>query len=92
MGVILDFFNNQIPDILAIRVTPKASANRLKIEPQDDSTTVLIRAYLTVAPEDGKANKALIKMLAKDFGLPLGSFEITHGLKSRHKTITICKR
>ncbi len=90
MGIILDFFNNQIPDVLHIRATPKASSNRLKVETQDDGT-VLIRAYLTIAPEDGKANKALIKMLAKEFGLPLGSFEITHGLKSRHKTIRVGK-
>ena len=88
MDTILDFFDNKIPDTLTVRATPKASANRLKAERQEDGT-LLIRAYLTTAPEDGKANKALIKMLAKGLGLPLGAFEITQGFKSRTKTIRI---
>lgn len=88
MDKILEFFDNKIPDTLTLRVTPKASTNRLKAERQEDGK-VLIRAYLTTAPEDGKANKALIKMLAKELGLPLGAFEITQGFKSRTKTIRI---
>ncbi|RZI46587.1 DUF167 domain-containing protein [Candidatus Finniella inopinata] len=88
MDKILEFFDNKIPYTLTVRVTPKASANRLKAQIQEDGT-VLIRAYLTIVPEDGKANKALLKMLAKELGLPLGAFEITHGLKSRTKTIRI---
>ena len=88
MDKILDFFDNKIPNTLTVRATPKASANRLKAERQEDGT-VLIRAYLTVVPEDGKANKALLKMLAKELGLPLGALEITQGFKSRTKTIRI---
>lgn len=39
--------------------------------------------------KDGKANQALIKLLAKTCGLPKGSFEIVTGKKSRMKTIHI---
>ena len=76
---------------LKIRVTPKASANRIKVEKLSDGET-LLRVYVTVAAEDGKANREVINLLAKEFGLPKSAFTITHGLLSRDKTIVIKRR
>lgn len=90
MGIIHDFFDNKIPDILQIQVTPKASSNRITTKTNDDGSH-LIRIYLTEIAEDGKANKALIKILAKDLHLPIRAFEIIRGLKSRQKTVRITK-
>ena len=43
---------------IAVRVTPKASRNRIAVE---DGT---IRVYVTVVPEGGKANAAVVKLLS----------------------------
>jgi len=88
--LIIDLLNPEIPDVLQVRVTPKASANRIKVEHQTDGTR-LIRVYVTVAAEDGKANKAVIDLLSKELGLPKSSFKIIRGLTSRDKTVAIEK-
>ncbi len=76
---------------LKIRVTPKASANRIKVE-NLNCGEIFLRIYITVAAEDGKANRAVINLLAKEFGLPKTAFTITHGLLCRDKTIVIKRR
>lgn len=83
-----DLFNNKIPELLAVRVTANASANRIKIDYQPDGK-ILVRAYVTAIAENGKANEMLLKMLAAEFGLPLKSLTITHGLTNRNKLIAI---
>ena len=49
---------------IAVRVTPKASRDRFVVEEGQ------IRVYVTTVPEDGKANAAVQKLLAKAPGLP----------------------
>lgn len=73
---------------LQVRVTPKASRNQVLFEDQPDGKT-LVRVHVTAAPEDDKANKAVIKLLAKALGLPASSLEITHGHKGRDKVVRI---
>ena len=46
-----------------------------------------LTVYLRAKPHDGEANTALIKILAKYFGIPKTSIKITRGSKSRVKTI-----
>lgn len=77
---------NTLPDQFTIRVTPKAAANRIKIE--DDGT---IRVYVTKAPEDGKANKKVIELLSKEFKIPKSSLEIIKGHKNKDKLIAVQK-
>ena len=59
-----DLFNsiNTIKKTLCVKVTPKASQNRIKVEYNPDGSINLIRVYVTVAPEYGKANKEVIKL------------------------------
>jgi hypothetical protein len=77
-------------DVLHIRVTPKASSNRIKVEPQPDGSTHF-RVYVTTVPEDGKANKAVIALLSKYLGIPKTSMTITHGTTGKDKTIKISR-
>lgn len=88
--MVLDLFSWQdgIGDTLRVKVTPKASSNRVKAEHQADGS-LLLRVYVTVAPEDGKANKEVIKLLAKELGVAKSSLVITRGLTSRDKVIEI---
>jgi len=48
-----------------------------------------IKIALTAPPVDGKANKELLKFLAKYFKLPQSSIQIIAGESSRSKTILI---
>ncbi len=69
---------------LLLRAQPKAGAN--EIAGLRDGR-LLVR--VTAAPEDGKANAAIIKLLSKGLGIPASSMEISAGQTSRDKTVTI---
>jgi len=74
---------------LFVRLTPKASRDKIDgPAPEADGGTVL-KASVTAVPEDGKANAALIKMLAKEWRLPKSTFEIVAGATDRRKTLLI---
>jgi len=75
-------------DILHLRVTPKASSNRIKYEEQTDGSTV-IRVYVTCVPEDGKANDVVIKLLSKEFSLSKSTFVLKRGHKNRDKIVMV---
>jgi uncharacterized protein len=73
---------------LAIRVTTKASANRIRIEERSEGG-VRVRVDVTTVPEDGKANAAVIKQLAKALGVPKSALAITQGQTARDKLVSI---
>lgn len=73
---------------LSVRVTPNASRNQVTFEKQDDGV-ITARVTVTVVPEDDKANKAVIKLLAKALGLPPSALEIIKGHKGRDKIVKI---
>ncbi|MGY9046369.1 hypothetical protein P775_02965 [Puniceibacterium antarcticum] len=68
---------------LTVRVTPKASSNRV-IE-EDDS----LRVYVTAVPAGGEANAAVQKILAKALGLAKTRLTLVKGATSREKVFRI---
>lgn len=76
--------------LISVRVTPNASSNRVKIEEMPDGST-LYRVYVTVTPEEGKANAAVLKLLAKNLGLPKSALVIVRGELSQNKVIKILR-
>ncbi|MCB1411327.1 MAG: DUF167 domain-containing protein, partial [Rhodobacteraceae bacterium] len=48
-----------------------------------------IRVYVTVVPEDGKANKAVIRLLAKALGVPKSSLTLIRGATARDKVFRL---
>ena len=68
---------------IAVRVTPKASRTAL-IEAEAG-----LRAYVTVVPENGKANKAVIKLLAQALGVAKSRVVLVAGATSRDKVFRI---
>ncbi|GAB5388293.1 MAG: hypothetical protein Alpg2KO_12610 [Alphaproteobacteria bacterium] len=44
---------------------------------------------ITTAPTDGKANNAVIALLAKQVGLPRSAFHLHSGATSRRKCLTV---
>jgi len=74
---------------LHIKVTPKASAARIQGWAEDEDGERVLKIAVTVVPEDGKANKAVIALLAKRLKLPKSAIEIASGHTSRRKTLLI---
>lgn len=64
---------------IAVRVTPKASRNAVVRE------AGMIRVYVTVVPEDGKANAAVTKLLAKALGVAKSRLTLLRGASGRDK-------
>ncbi|TNC74100.1 DUF167 family protein [Rubellimicrobium roseum] len=74
---------------LRVRVTPNASADRIDgPETLSDGTTVL-RLRVRAVPENGKANAAVIALLAKHLGVPKSAITLVAGDTARLKTLHI---
>jgi uncharacterized protein (TIGR00251 family) len=70
--------------ILKVYVQPKASKNEV-VGPYRDG----IKVRITAPPVEGKANEALIRFLAKEFGVSPSCIEMIKGRRSREKTLRI---
>ncbi len=68
---------------LALKVTPRSRVEGIEGLNAAGELVVKVRTV----PEDGKANTAVIALLAKAFGLPKSKLEITRGGSARHKMI-----
>jgi uncharacterized protein (TIGR00251 family) len=75
--------------LVDIRLQPGASRARVDgLAVLDDGATVL-KVRVTEPPEDGKANAALIKLLAKAWKLPKSSLTLVAGHSDRRKTLAV---
>ena len=74
---------------VAVRLTPKASTGRIVGLERLADGTVALKVAVTAAPEKGKANTALLKLLSKTWGVGMRSLELTRGAKDRNKTVLI---
>jgi uncharacterized protein (TIGR00251 family) len=70
--------------VFTIRVTPRASANALVGERDG---VLLVR--VTAPPVEGKANDAVVALLAKALGTPRGAIQVVHGASARTKRISV---
>ena len=66
-----------------LRVQPRARKTMLEIS---DTT---LKAAVTAPPEDGKANDAVIALLAEQWRLPKSSMCVLKGAASRNKTVVL---
>lgn len=73
---------------IALKVTPRASSERIVAENQPDGS-LLLKVYVTCVAEDGKANAAVIALLAKTLGLAKSAITIVRGDTSRNKVVEI---
>ena len=71
---------------IQVKVTPRASRNEIT-----EAQNAVLKVKLTSAPEKGKANRTLIKLLAKRFGVAQSNVEIIQGLTSKTKLVRIHK-
>lgn len=69
---------------IRVRVKPGARQERVSREP-DGSLLVLVKARA----QEGKANEAVVKAVAKFLRVPRSSVRIVSGLSSRTKTLEV---
>jgi uncharacterized protein (TIGR00251 family) len=74
---------------LAVKLTPKASRNKIEGLVCDGDGLEMLKVSVTAVPEDGKANKALIDLLAKSWKIAKRSIQIVSGATDRRKILTI---
>ena len=74
---------------VAIRLTPRAKADRLLATAATAEGGRVIKATVTAPAEGGRANEALLRYLARVWCLPRGDFSIFQGTQSRNKTVHI---
>jgi uncharacterized protein len=80
-----DKWKTSVGNTLEIQVTPKSSSNRVRAEIINGEWR--IKVYVTAAPENDKANKAIIDLLAKELDVPRSSLKVISGHKGRKKVI-----
>ncbi|MDX8441769.1 DUF167 family protein [Mesorhizobium australafricanum] len=74
---------------LYVRLTPKAALDRIDgVETAADGRSHL-KARVRAVPENGAANAALERMMAKALGVPGSSVSVVAGGTSRLKTLRI---
>ncbi|PPQ36683.1 hypothetical protein SAMN06265338_1067 [Rhodoblastus acidophilus] len=72
---------------LFVRLTPKSARDRLEgVETLADGQNVL-KCRVRAVPEDGKANAALIALVAKQLKTPASRIRLAAGATSRVKTL-----
>ncbi len=72
-----------------MRLNPKAARDRIDGVACDADGEGVLKAAVTAAPEKGKANAALIKLLAREWKLPKSRLAVSAGMTDRRKTIFI---
>ena len=75
--------------VVAVRVTPKSSRNEVTGLHAASDGAVSLAVKVSAPPDKGKANKAVIEVLAKAFGLPKSSLAIVSGETDRHKVVSV---
>ena len=70
---------------LRLRVSPKSRADGIAGMRADGALHVRVRA----APEDGKANDAVLEILREALGLPRSAARIVGGASSREKWVEL---
>ncbi|UXN61992.1 DUF167 family protein [Phyllobacterium zundukense] len=74
---------------LFVRLTPKSAKDAIEgVEETDDGRSHL-KARVRAVPEDGRANAALVKLLAKQLDLSARDVTIAAGATSRLKQVRI---
>jgi uncharacterized protein (TIGR00251 family) len=72
--------------VIPVRVQPRGS--RSEIQGVRDGR---LRIKTTAPPADGKANKAVIRQLAKEFGVPPSRIALKSGTSQRNKIFVISR-
>ena len=74
---------------VAVRLTPRGRADRVEGIVHLSDGAVVLKVSVTAPPAEGRANDALLQLLAREWGVPRRDLAIVGGLKSRSKTVRV---
>lgn len=74
---------------VALRVTPRASRNAVAGLAATADGGAALKVTVTTVPEDGKANQAVVELLAKAWRTPKSSISVVSGATDRNKIILV---
>ena len=75
--------------VIHLRVTPNAGLDRIEgMEVRDDGQAVL-RLRVKAVPDKGKANAAVVALLAEALGIAKGKVSVIAGETARLKTVAV---
>ncbi len=72
---------------MKIQVKVKPSSKTEEVSREGDSFIVKVKE----PPKEGKANQAVIKLLAEHFGVPQSRIRILSGFRSRNKVVEVAQ-
>ncbi len=75
--------------LIHIKLTPKASSNRIGEMRKDAHGNDVLSVYVTAPPDKNKANEALIELLADHYGIAPSRLTLVRGHTARTKTIRL---
>ncbi len=74
---------------VAVRLSPRARADRLDGVARLADGAAVLKVSVAAPPAEGRANRALLQLLAREWDLPRRDLAIVGGRKSRSKTVRI---
>jgi uncharacterized protein len=74
---------------VTVRVTPGANANRILGVALTAGGAKVVKVVVTAPPEAGRANEALLHLLARTWGVPRRDLAIIAGTASRRKIVRV---
>jgi uncharacterized protein YggU (UPF0235/DUF167 family) len=72
-----------------VRLTPKGGHDALEGWETDRTGRAFLKARVRAVPENGKANNALVELLAEVLEVPRSDVRISSGAKSRLKMVRV---
>jgi hypothetical protein len=73
---------------MKIQVRVKPNSRTEEVSRRGDSFVVKVKE----APKEGKANQAVIRLLAEHFGVPQSQVRILSGFKSKTKVVEVAQK
>jgi uncharacterized protein (TIGR00251 family) len=74
---------------LALRVQPNAGSDRILGLVTDAAGTTALKVKVSAPAEDGRANAAVLALLAKALGLPKSALSLVKGERDRNKVVAL---
>ena len=74
---------------VTVRLSPRASRTAVTGLAADPGGGTVVKTSVTAVPEAGKANDALLRLLAKEWRLPRSGLTITAGAGDRRKVVAV---
>lgn len=74
---------------VAIRLTPRGRGDRVEGVVRGADGAAALQVSVGAPPAEGRANDALLRLLAKEWGIPRRDLAIVAGFKSRNKLVHV---